>query len=145
MLSASPQEWKKILRKGKQIPDGFYAWKDHLQQGSKVGVLTIAPHANTFVDVLTQTALQFPDEMSPEEFTIYRRDLREFRHLQGCVSSSSAFEAGMQIHVKGYLTLREQMGSASTFELPENSTLRDLLQLLPAEIQKAVEMDLSES
>jgi hypothetical protein len=44
-----------------------------------VGVLGVAPHANTVVDLLTQVDLQFPDEMSAEELAAYRSHFQEFR------------------------------------------------------------------
>lgn len=45
----------------------------------------------------------------------------------------------MKVHVKGFLLLREQLAVQSLLELPENSTLRDLLTYLPDEILQAVE------
>jgi hypothetical protein len=57
--------------------------KVSLEQGSTVGVLGIAPHANTFVDALTQTELQFPDEMSAEELATYRSCLEAYRASAG--------------------------------------------------------------
>ena len=83
ILSATPQEWKNILcRKSKFVTD-FVLGKIKLEHGSKVGVLAIAPHANTVVDSLTQVNLQFPDEMSTEELTKYRAYFQEFRTSLG--------------------------------------------------------------
>lgn len=79
ILAASPQEWKKILRNENKFITDFMLGKITLEQGSKVGVLTIAPHANTFVDALSQFELQFPDEMSPDELDEYHTYLQEFR------------------------------------------------------------------
>lgn len=45
----------------------------------------------------------------------------------------------MKVRVKGFLVLREQLAALSIVELPENSTLRDLLAYLPVEILQAVE------
>ena len=50
-----------------------------LEQGSKVGVLGLAPYAGTFIDALTQTELRFPDEMSADELSDYRANMQEFR------------------------------------------------------------------
>ncbi len=83
VMSATPQEWKKILRKQSKFLTDFMLGKITLQQGSKVGVLAIAPHANTFVDALTQATLQFPDEMSPEELEAYCQHVKAFREQQG--------------------------------------------------------------
>ena len=79
VISATPQEWKKLLRKQSKFVTDFLLGKIKLEHGSKVGVLAVAPHANTVVDVLTQVDLQFPDEMSPEELSVYRTQFEQFR------------------------------------------------------------------
>jgi len=79
VISATPQEWKKILRKQSKFLTDFMLGKIKLDHGSKVGVLGVAPHANTVVDILTQVELQFPDEMSAEELATYRANFEEFR------------------------------------------------------------------
>lgn len=83
ILAASPQEWKKILRKENKFVGDFMLGKITLEQGSKVGVLSIAPHSTTFVETLTQFDLQFPDEMTPEELEEYRAYHKEFRQKLG--------------------------------------------------------------
>ena len=79
VIAATPQEWKKILRKEKKFVTDFMLGKIKLEHGSKVGVLAVAPHANTVVDLLTQVELQFPDEMSAEELEAYRANFEKFR------------------------------------------------------------------
>jgi putative sterol carrier protein len=79
IISATPQEWKKILRKQSKFIADFMLGKIRLEHCSKVGVLGVAPHANTVVDLLTQVELQFPDEMSAEELAAYRSHFEEFR------------------------------------------------------------------
>jgi hypothetical protein len=83
ILAASPQEWKKILRKESKFVADFMLGKITLVKGSKVGVISLAPHSNTFIDTLTQYTLQFPDEMSPEELAAYREDMAAFRSELG--------------------------------------------------------------
>jgi hypothetical protein len=83
ILAATPQEWKKILRKESKFITDFMLGKIGLEQGSKVGVLGVAPYAGTFVDALTQIQLQFPDELSPDELTQYRSHMQEFRAKLG--------------------------------------------------------------
>jgi hypothetical protein len=83
VLAATPQEWKKILRKENKFVGDFLLGRIVLEQGSKVGVLGIAHHADTFVDALTQVDLQFPDEMSAEELDRFRSDVAEFRRELG--------------------------------------------------------------
>ena len=79
IVAATPQEWKKILRKQSKFVTDFMLGKIKLEHGSKVGVLGVAPHANTVVDLLTQVDLQFPDEMSEQELAEYRAHFEEFR------------------------------------------------------------------
>jgi len=79
ILSATPMEWKKILRKQAKFVTDFMLGKIKLDHGSKVGVLGIAPHSNTLVDALTQVELQFPDEMTSDEVEKYRANMKEFR------------------------------------------------------------------
>ena len=45
----------------------------------------------------------------------------------------------VKVRVKGFLLLRAQLADLSLVELPDNSTLRDLLANLPVEILQAVE------
>lgn len=79
IVAATPQEWKKILRKESKFVTDFMLGKITLEQGSKVGILGVAPHSNTFVDALTQIEIQFPDEMSPDELDEYRAYMKSFR------------------------------------------------------------------
>lgn len=83
ILAATPQEWKRILRKESKFAADFMLGKIDLEQGTKVGVLSLVPYAGAFVDTLTQTELQFPDEMTPEELGDYRAYLNEFRDELG--------------------------------------------------------------
>jgi putative sterol carrier protein len=79
VLGATPQEWKRLLRKKGKFVTDFMLGKVSLEHGSKVGVLSVAPHANTIVDALTQVELQFPDEMSAQELDTYRTKVKAFR------------------------------------------------------------------
>lgn len=83
ILSASPEEWKSLLRKRSKFVSDFMFGKVSLEKGSKVGVFNIAPHANTFIDALNQVELQFQDEFSPEELEEYRNYFKEFKGRLG--------------------------------------------------------------
>lgn len=83
ILSATPQVWKDILRKEKKFITEFMLGKVTLEYGSKPGLLKITPYANHFVDALTQSPLQFQDEMDAEELDAYRADLSRFREQTG--------------------------------------------------------------
>jgi putative sterol carrier protein len=79
ILGATPQEWKKILRKENKFLTDFMLGKISLEFGSKVGVLGLAPYANTFIEAITQFELQYPDEMSPDELAEFRSYVSDFR------------------------------------------------------------------
>ena len=83
ILSATPQEWKKILRKEAKFVTDFMLGKIKLEQGSKVAVLKLAPLSDKLVDFLTQHEIQFPDEMSSDELARYRSYLEELRSKLG--------------------------------------------------------------
>jgi len=83
ILAATPPQWKKLLRKESKFVTEFMLGRIALEQGSKVGVLQIAPHANTFVRSLTPVELQFPDEMTAEELADLRTYVAQFREELG--------------------------------------------------------------
>jgi hypothetical protein len=83
IAAATPQEWKKVLRKDAKVLTELMLRKIVLEQGSMADALPLMPHAPAVVDVLTKTELRFPDEMSPEELEEYRRYMRDFRARLG--------------------------------------------------------------
>jgi len=54
-----------------------------LEQGSKVGILKLAPLSDKLVGFMTQHEIQFPDEMSSDELAKYKSNLEEFRSKVG--------------------------------------------------------------
>jgi len=83
LMAATPQEWKKILRKENKFLADFMLGRIKLEKGNKVTVLGLAPYAPLLVDALTQVQIQFPDEMSVEELTKYKVYMEEFRKNMG--------------------------------------------------------------
>lgn len=83
ILAATPQEWKLILRKEHKFVTDFTLGKIKLEQGSKVGVFSVAPHAKTLIDALTQVKLIFQDEFSPQQLDEYRQYAAQFRSRLG--------------------------------------------------------------
>ena len=79
IMAATPQEWKKILRKENKFLADFMLGRIKLEKGNKVAILGLAPYAPLLVEALTQVQIQFPDEMSGEELTKYRATMEEFR------------------------------------------------------------------
>ncbi|MDR9458613.1 MAG: hypothetical protein RI591_00510 [Dehalococcoidia bacterium] len=83
IVSAPPQEWKRILRKESKFLTDYMLKKIVLEQGSHKGILSVAPHASNIVEFLTQVDLQFPDEMSKKELADYRSYIEKFRAERG--------------------------------------------------------------
>lgn len=83
ILAATPQNWKKLLRKETKFVTDFMLGKIKLDQGSKVGILKLAPLSDKLVDFMTQHEIQFPDEMSSDELATYRSHMEEFRAKLG--------------------------------------------------------------
>jgi len=78
IMAASPQEWKLVLRKEHKFLTDFMLGKIRLEHGSKVGVLGLAPYADTFIDALTQVNLQFQDELNSQQVDEYRAYVSQF-------------------------------------------------------------------
>jgi hypothetical protein len=83
ILSATPQGWKLILRKEHKFLTDFMLGKVKLDLGSKVGVLGVAPYADTFIDAVTQVSLKFQDELTAQQLQEYRQYAAEFRPRLG--------------------------------------------------------------
>ena len=83
IMVASPQEWKLTLRKEHKFLTDFMLGKIKLEHGSIVGVLGVAPYADTFIDALTQVNLKFQDELSPLQLNEYREYASQFRSKLG--------------------------------------------------------------
>ena len=83
ILGATPQEWKRLLRKEIKFITAVMLKKIAVEYGEFGSLLKIAPHGDTFVNALTQVRLQFPDEMSPEELAQYKAHVKAFREKKG--------------------------------------------------------------
>ncbi len=79
VMAASPQEWKLVLRKEHKFLTDFMLMKIRLEQGSKVGVLGLAPYADVFIDAVTHVKLIFQDELNPTQLNEYREYASQFR------------------------------------------------------------------
>jgi hypothetical protein len=83
IMTATPQEWKKLLRKEAKFVSEFVLGKVILDKGSKVTVLGVAPYSVPLIKTLTLVDLQFPDEMTSAELEKYRLYQQEFRTRLG--------------------------------------------------------------
>ena len=83
IMAATPEEWKKILRKEKKLLGEFMLGKVSLEKGNMMSAMGIIPYNPVFIDALTASGLRFQDEMSPEELESYCRYHTEFRDQLG--------------------------------------------------------------
>ncbi|NQU66261.1 MAG: hypothetical protein HQ517_18535, partial [SAR324 cluster bacterium] len=77
ILAATPQEWTKILRKQFKFITRFMMQEVKLEKGEKVDILKLAPYSNDMTAAITQTKMQYPDEMSADELEKFRARLKE--------------------------------------------------------------------
>jgi len=83
ILSATPQNWKRLLRKEAKFVTEFMLGKIKLEQGSKITVLKLAPLSDKLMDFMTTHEIRFPDEMTPDELEKYRSRMEQFRSELG--------------------------------------------------------------
>lgn len=83
ILSASPQQWKVLLRKERKFISEFMLGKVKMEKGTIGAVLGVAPYADTFVDALTQVNLIFQDELNPQKLKEYIQYAKQFRTQLG--------------------------------------------------------------
>ena len=72
VLSAIPQTWKNLLTGKSKFPSEFVRMKIKLEKGGKLQMMSIAPFSGPVVEMLSQIACKFPDEMSAQELEEYR-------------------------------------------------------------------------
>ena len=83
IMSATPKIWKNILLKKRKFLTDFMLGNIKLEKGSKVGILGVAPHANSIVDSFTPFDLIFGDDLSDEDRRQYRARMEAFRKELG--------------------------------------------------------------
>ncbi|MBW2249024.1 MAG: hypothetical protein JRF62_18010 [Deltaproteobacteria bacterium] len=83
LIAATPETWKKILRKEREFVTDLMLGKIKLELGTKTKMLELALHVNNIFDFLTQVDLQFPDEMSEGELISYRSKMETLRRERG--------------------------------------------------------------
>ena len=74
---------KRLLRQEGKFVTDFMLGKVSLEQGSRVGILGVAPYADSVVEALTQVTLRFPDELTADELEEYRANMQTFRQELG--------------------------------------------------------------
>jgi putative sterol carrier protein len=85
LMAATPKVWKNIITKKSKFITDFMLGRIKLDNGSKVGVLTVAPHANDILAALVPAGMNlvFPDELPSVELEQYRSNMVEFRKELG--------------------------------------------------------------
>jgi putative sterol carrier protein len=83
IMGATPQTWKRILKKKAKFVGQFMMGKVKLVQGNTVGALALGPYSGTLVNVLTLVDLKFPDELQPDELEKFKTAFTEFRANAG--------------------------------------------------------------
>lgn len=83
IVAATPQEWKKLLRRESKFLTNFMVGKVALEHGSRVGMLSLVPYTDTVMDLLTEVDLQFQDEMSSDEVEVFREEMLAYRKEHG--------------------------------------------------------------
>ncbi len=83
ILSASPQEWKMILRKQHKFISSVMTGKVKIEKGTIGAVMGVAPYADIFVEALNQVNLIFQDELSPQQLEEFRNYATQFRAKLG--------------------------------------------------------------
>jgi len=79
ILAATPQQWKKLLRRESKFLTDFMLGRVTLDHGSRVAILSLIPYTDIVMDLLTVIELQYPDEMTPEELAEYQTTIKKFR------------------------------------------------------------------
>jgi hypothetical protein len=83
ILAATPQNWKRLLRKEAKFVTEFMLGKIKLEQGNKITILKLAPLSDKLMDFMTVQEIRFPDEMTPDELGRYRSRMEQFRSELG--------------------------------------------------------------
>jgi putative sterol carrier protein len=81
LMAATPGVWKNVLTKKSKFITDFMLGRIKLENGSKVGVLTVAPHANDILDALMPAGMNlvFSDDLPADELEQYRSNMVAFR------------------------------------------------------------------
>jgi putative sterol carrier protein len=79
ILSASPTQWKKVIRKQEGFLSSFMTGKIRLNKGEAPKIIALASKSPAVIDLFHKTQTEWPDEMSPQRFEEYKSQVTEFR------------------------------------------------------------------
>ena len=76
ILSATPQLWKKLIRKQQGFVSAFMTNKIKLDKGMAPRILSLASKSGALIEPFYQVDTEWPDEMSPQRLEQYRAELK---------------------------------------------------------------------
>jgi len=79
VLSATPSQWKKVIKKQDGFLSSFMTGKIRLNKGEAPKVIALASKSPAVVDLFNKIPTEWPDEMSPQRFEMYKSQVTEFR------------------------------------------------------------------
>jgi putative sterol carrier protein len=79
ILSATPQAWKKVIRKQQGFVSAFMTGKIKLDKGLAPRILALASKSGAVIEPFYQVETEWPDEMSPQRLEQYRAELNSIR------------------------------------------------------------------
>jgi putative sterol carrier protein len=78
IAAATPAVWKKIIQKKEGFVANFMGGKVKLDQGSTIKFIPLGAKAPALVENFYKIDTQWPDEMSPEQLSAYKNQVRSF-------------------------------------------------------------------
>jgi putative sterol carrier protein len=79
VLSATPQAWKKVIRKQQGFVSAFMTNKIKLDKGLAPRILSLASKSGAVIEPFYKVDTEWPDEMSPQRLEQYRAELKDIR------------------------------------------------------------------
>ena len=79
ILSATPQIWKKLIRKEQGFVSSFMTGKIKLDKGLAPRIIALASKSGALIESFYKVDTEWPDEMSPQRLEEYKAQVKEFR------------------------------------------------------------------
>ena len=79
ILNASPEVWKKLIRKQQGFVWLVTTAKIKVDKGSVPKLLGLAPKSGALIEVFNRVDTEWPDDMPPQRLEQYKAQVKEFR------------------------------------------------------------------
>ena len=79
ILSATPQIWKKLIRKEQGFVSSFMSGKIKLDKGSTARIISLASKSGALIETFYKVDTEWPNEMSPQRLEQYKAQVKAFR------------------------------------------------------------------